>query len=43
MEKEIKAIGMLHIPNKNDEEWKKFLKKNKKKKEINNNLWYHLP
>jgi hypothetical protein len=43
MQKEIKPIGMLHITGKNDKQWKEFLKNNKKKQEVKNNLWYHLP
>ncbi len=43
MQKEIKAVGMLHIPGKNDKQWKKHLEENKKKQQVKNNLWYHLP
>ena len=43
MQKEIKAVGMLHIPGKNDKQWKKHLEDNKKKQQVKNNLWYHLP
>jgi hypothetical protein len=43
MQKEIKSVGMLHIPGKNDKQWKEYLKENKKKQQVKNNLWYHLP
>lgn len=43
MQTELKPVGMLHIPGKNDEQWKKYLKENKKKQQVKNNLWYHLP
>lgn len=43
MSKEIKSVGMLHIPGKNDNQWKKHLKENKKKQQVINNLWYQLP
>lgn len=43
MSKEIKPVGMLHIPGKNDKQWKEFLKKNKEKQQVKNNLWYQLP
>jgi hypothetical protein len=43
MQKEIKSVGMLHIPGQNDKQWKEFLKKNKEKQQVKNNLWYHLP
>lgn len=41
MQKEIKAVGMIHIPGKNDKQWKEYLKQ--KKQQAKNNLWYHLP
>jgi hypothetical protein len=41
MEKQIKAVGMLHIPGQNDKQWKEYLKENKKKQQVKNNLWYH--
>lgn len=43
MSKEIKSVGMLHIPGKNDKQWKEFLNKKKKEEQVRNNLWYHLP
>jgi hypothetical protein len=44
MSKEIKPVGMLHIPGVNDKQWKKFSKENEKRiKETKNNLWYQLP
>jgi len=39
--KEIKPVGMIHIPGVNDKQWKKF--QEKKKQSETNNLWYQLP
>jgi hypothetical protein len=43
MKKETKAVGMLHIPGKNDKQWKEFLERNKKEEQVRSNLWYQLP
>ena len=43
MIKENKSVGMLHIPGKNDKQWKKFQEKNKKEEQVRTNLWYQLP
>jgi hypothetical protein len=39
MKKENKAVGMLHIPGKNDKQWKEFLERNKKEEQVRSNLW----
>jgi hypothetical protein len=43
MKKETKAVGMIHIPGKNDKQWEEFLDKNKKEEQVRSNLWYQLP
>lgn len=44
MKKETKVVGMVHIPGKNDEQWKEFLDRNKKEEQqVRSNLWYQLP
>jgi rhamnogalacturonyl hydrolase YesR len=43
MAKEIKPLGMVHIPGVNDEAWKQFLIKQEQTKQVKSNLWYHLP